>query len=205
VELPLLAGCQHTSDENLGGYIPVKDDEMRTNVPGILVAGDGSGVAGSGPAVQEGRLAGITAARELGHISAAEAERRAAPVRKRLATLEKFRAALNSTYSVGRGIYELWTPETIVCRCEEVTAGEIIDNILAGSADPNTVKNLTRAGMGQCQGRNCARTVASLVARQAGRTVSEVPMFTPRPPAKPVPIMLVAEEMPEEEPVAEVG
>ena len=86
------------------------------------------------------------------------------------------------------GIYELCTRDTVVCRCEEVTAGEILDNILAGSADPNSVKNLTRAGMGQCQGRNCARQVASLVARQAGRAVWEVPTFTPRPPAKPIPI-----------------
>ena len=94
---------------------------------------------------------------------------------------------------------------TVVCRCEEVTAGEILDNILEGSADPNAVRNLTRAGMGQCQGRNCARQVASLVAGRAGLRLAELPTYTPRAPAKPVPIHFIAEERPEEEPVAEVG
>jgi len=205
VELGLLCGCQHTYDEGLGGHVPVRDEAMRSTVPGVLIAGDGSGVAGSAVAIEEGRIAGITAALELGHLSEAEASRRAGPARTRLATLERFRAALTSAYPVGPGIYELCTPETVVCRCEEVTAAEITANILPGSADPNSVKNLTRAGMGQCQGRNCSRQVASLVARTAGKSIPEVPMFTPRPPAKLVPIALVAEERPEEEPVAEVG
>jgi D-hydroxyproline dehydrogenase subunit alpha len=59
--------------------------------------------------------------------------------------------------------------------------------------------------MGNCQGRNCQRQVMALVAHHAGKRVDQVPMFTPRPPVKPVPIGLVAEEKPEEAPVAEVG
>jgi NADPH-dependent 2,4-dienoyl-CoA reductase/sulfur reductase-like enzyme len=178
---------------------------VRTSVPAILAAGDGAGVAGSAVAVDEGRLAGILAAQDLGRLSAAEAARRAAPVRARLRRLARFRAALEALYPVGAGVYELWKPETVVCRCEEVTAREIVDSILAESADPNAVKNITRAGMGQCQGRNCARQVASIVARHAGRTISEVPIFTPRPPARPVPIHAIAQEQAEEEPLAEVG
>lgn len=205
VELSMLCGCKHTFDEDLGGHVPVRDESMRSSVDGILIAGDGAGVAGSIAAVQEGRIAGLTAALELGRLGEAEAARRSAPARRRLATVERFRSALAEIYKVGPGIYDLWTPDTVVCRCEEVTAGEIMDNILGGSADPSSVKSLTRAGMGQCQGRNCARQVASLVARQAGRDLAELPTFTPRAPVKAVPIALIAEERPEEEPVAEVG
>jgi D-hydroxyproline dehydrogenase subunit alpha len=205
VELSRLTGAEHVYDENLGGYIPVRDEWMRTTVPGVLAAGDGTGVAGSLVAIEEGRLAGITAALELGKLSRSEAERRGAPVRRRLNRLERFRSALNSTYPVGAGAYELAQPDTIVCRCEEVTVQEILDSIVAESSDPNSVKSVTRAGMGNCQGRNCQRQVMALVAHHAGKRVDQVPMFTPRPPVKPVPIGLVAEEKPEEAPVAEVG
>ena len=205
VELSRLCGCEHVYDENLGGHIPVRDEWMRTTVSGVLAAGDGTGVAGSLVAIEEGTLAGIAAAMELEKIGRVEAERRAAPIRRRLAVLERFRHALNQTYAVGGGVYALATPDTLVCRCEEVTVAEILDSIVAESSDPNSVKSVTRAGMGNCQGRNCQRHIAALVAHRAGKSVEQVPMFTARPPVKPVPIGLVAEERPEEEPVAEVG
>ncbi len=205
VELSRLCGCEHAYDENLGGYIPIRDEWMRTTVKGVLAAGDGTGVAGSLVAVEEGTLAGVAAAMDLGKIGPVDAERQAAGVRRRLASLERFRAALNRTYAVGAGVYSLATPDTIVCRCEEVTVQEIYDGIIAESADPNSVKSITRAGMGNCQGRNCQRQIAALVAGRAGRSVEQVPMFTARPPVKPVPIGLIAEERPDDEPAAEAG
>ena len=205
VELSRLCGCEHQYDENLGGFVPVRDADMRSTVPDVLVAGDGGGVAGSVVAIDEGRLAGITAARDSGAITAADADIRARPIRKRLRQTQRLRDALNSTYSVGAGIYGLCEPDTIVCRCEEVTAGQITGSVLAGSADPNSVKNVTRSGMGLCQGRNCARQVASLVAVKADRNIADVAMFTPRAPVKPIPIGLIAEERPEEARKADVG
>ena len=205
VELSRLCGCEHTYDEDLGGYIPVRDEWMRTTVSGVLAAGDGTGVAGSLVAIEEGTLAGIAAAMDLEKISKVDAERKAAPVRRRLALLERFRTALNRTYAVGPGVYSLATPDTIVCRCEEVTVQEIFDGIIAESSDPNSVKSITRAGMGNCQGRNCQRHIAAMVAGRAGLSVEQVPMFTPRPPVKPVPIGLIAEERPDDEPAAEAG
>jgi D-hydroxyproline dehydrogenase subunit alpha len=205
VELSRLCDCEHTYDENLGGYVPVRDADLRSTVPGILIAGDGAGVGGSVVATAEGRLAGVTAARDAGVIGAAEAERRARPLRRTLKRVERLRSALTSTYPVGAGIYRLHQPDTIVCRCEEVTAAEITGSVLAGSADPNSVKNVTRTGMGLCQGRNCARQVASLVAAAANRSIDDVPNFSPRAPVKPIPIGLVAEERPEEARKADVG
>jgi NADPH-dependent 2,4-dienoyl-CoA reductase/sulfur reductase-like enzyme len=205
VELSRLCGCEHAYDENLGGYVPVRDADLRSSVPGVLVAGDCAGVAGSAVAVAEGRLAAITAALDCGALRPGQAAALGRPVRARLRRLQRLRSALNATYAVGPGIYDLCHPSTVVCRCEEVTAAEVLDNVIAGSADPNSVKNVTRVGMGQCQGRNCARQVASLVAGRAGRRIEDVPGFSPRPPVKPVPIGLVAEERPEEARKAEVG
>jgi endonuclease YncB( thermonuclease family) len=142
---------------------------MRSTVAGILVAGDCSGIGGSAIALEQGRLAGLAAAVDLGRLTPADAHGRAAPVRRRLRALERFRAALTRLYPVGSGVHELWTRDTIVCRCEEVTAGEILDAVAQGHTDPNAVKALTRAGMGHCQGRNCARQVVGLVAGVTGR------------------------------------
>lgn len=205
VELSRLCGCAHVYEENLGGHVPVRDADMRSSVPGILIAGDGAGVAGSAMALSEGRIAGLTAALDGGALSPEEYARRGSSVRRRLARVRRFRRALEDIYDVRAGIYDLWANDTIICRCEEVTAGELLSSLLAGSADPNSVKNVTRVGMGQCQGRNCARQVASIIAGQAKLKVEDVPMFSPRPPVKPVPIELFSEERPEEERKAEVG
>ena len=53
---------------------------------------------------------------------------------------------------------DLATADTVLCRCEEVTRGELSDAIAAAAplADANVVKGMTRAGMGLCQGRMCA-------------------------------------------------
>ena len=57
-ELTRLLGCEHRYETGLGGWVPVRDEWMRTSLPGILLAGDGGGVAGSPTAIVEGRLAG---------------------------------------------------------------------------------------------------------------------------------------------------
>ena len=160
VELPLLAGCRMGYDENMGGPLVLVDEWMRTTAPGVSAAGDGTGVAGSFVAVDEGRLAAIGAALDLGALAPHPAERLAAPVRARLRRKQAFRQALRPMHAVGAGIYELALPDTVVCRCEEV-ARAALDRAVDGSSDINVVKSLTRAGMGLCQGRNCQRQIAA--------------------------------------------
>jgi len=87
----------------------------------------------------------------------------------------------------------LTTPETVVCRCEEVTLARIEEE-LAATEDPNAVKNYTRAGMGLFQGRNCQRQVAAVLARRHGLAVSEVLSTTARPPARPVSLKVLADD-----------
>ena len=101
VELAELAGCAHAYDEDQGGYVPRRHAVVRTSVPHVLVAGDGAGVDGAAIAILEGR-AGIEAAADLGRIDRAEAGRRLAAPRARLAALRRFRAALAANYAVDR-------------------------------------------------------------------------------------------------------
>ncbi len=192
-ELLRLAGCGFGYDEDLGGAVVQRDGWCRTTVPGVLAAGDVAGVRGALAAVDQGRLAALGAAADLGAITAGAAARLAAPIRTRLARKERFRAALRPLYAVGPGIYELVTAPTVVCRCEEVTRRQL-DHAISATSDVNVVKSYTRAGMGLCQGRNCRRQVAALVAAATGVPVAEVPVPTPRPPARPVSLAALADD-----------
>jgi D-hydroxyproline dehydrogenase subunit alpha len=192
VELLRLAGCALRYDEDLGGPVAVLDEWLRTSVEGISAAGDGTGVAGSYNAVAGGRVAAIGAALDLEALTPAEAAERAAPARAVLGHKEAFRRALSRMHRVGPGIYELADPDTVVCRCEEVTRATL-DAAVEATADITVVKGYTRAGMGMCQARNCQRQIAAMIARRHGRALDSVPFATPRPPVRPVPIGAVAD------------
>ena len=73
--------------------------------------------------------------------------------------------------------------------------GEALLAVREGATHVNEVKAWTRAGMGRCQGRMCGPALAHLVARETGRPVTESGVFTPRPPAKPVPLGALAHEI----------
>ena len=168
------------------------DDWQRTTAPGVLAAGDGTGVEGAYVAADEGRLAAVGAALDLGRLTPEEAARRAAPARARLARRRAFQRALRPMHRVGVGIHELSTPETVVCRCEVVTRGEI-DEAVRASDDLGVVKGLTRAGMGLCQGRNCQRHVAARVSAVHGVPIGDVPLTHAALPARPVALGALAD------------
>jgi hydrogen cyanide synthase HcnB len=188
VELAELAGCATEYVHRLGGWVPVRDATMQTSVAGVFAAGDGAGVAGSIVAVEEGRIAGITVAEQAGLLDAGEADRRRRPARLRRSALEPVREALDAVSYVRPGLYDLATDATLMCRCEEVTRGEVRDAVAQGARDLQAVKLLTRLGMGACQGRNCAPSTAALLCgspADAGR-------INPRPPVKPVTLATLA-------------
>ena len=183
VELLRAAGCVFRYDEDLGGPVVAVDEWQRTSVPGVLAAGDGTGVAGSYAAEDQGRLAAIGLAGD---------EAQAAPVRKRLARKRAFAQALHRMHRVGPGIYELATGDTVVCRCEEVTLAEL-ERAIDATDDVNVVKGFTRASMGLCQGRNCQRQIAASIARRHGHALGDVAVATPRSPVRPVALGAIAD------------
>jgi len=98
---------------------------------------------------------------------------------------------MDTIYPIDAGLYSNITDDTIVCRCEGVTAGEIREAIREGTADPNDIKKRTRAGMGYCQGMNCIPTIAMMLSREFGMEAEAVKILTPRPPGRPVPLNLL--------------
>jgi len=192
VELTRLAQCEHRYDPLLGGWIPVRGENMETTVPNIYAAGDCAGVAGSFVAVEEGRIAGLAAAQALGHLSVEECKRHMEPSRKRLAGLKRLRRALDEISMPRPGLYNLAKDDTIVCRCEEITLGEIKEALAEGLTDMNEVKRMTRMGMGHCQGRMCGPAVQEIIAREMGLSPMDIGYLNPRPPVRPVPMTAVA-------------
>lgn len=77
----------------------------------------------------------------------------------------------------------------IICRCEEVTKGEIRQAIKAGALTPQAVKRFTRAGMGLCQGRTCRRLIAQIIAQETGQPMAEILPSTYRPPTRPLTVV----------------
>ncbi|MFF4896730.1 NAD(P)/FAD-dependent oxidoreductase [Streptomyces sp. NPDC001068] len=159
------------------------DDEQRTDVPGVWAAGETTGIGGAALSLAEGRVAGRSAAARL---RGAEPDPRAwaAAARSRTRSREFF-AVLDTVCVPPARWAEQVTDDTVVCRCEEVTGGAIREAVAElGAGDARTVKLLTRAGMGWCQGRVCGPAVAGL----AGCELDATRM----PFARPVPLGVLA-------------
>ncbi|MGH6953668.1 MAG: FAD-dependent oxidoreductase [Alphaproteobacteria bacterium] len=184
IEILRLLECELRWDRLRGGWLPVRSAEFETSRKGVLAVGDGAAIGGVEMALLEGRLAGLIAAERLGRLGAGAARHLARPLRQRLLRLERFRRALERLYAPPASYLDLLTPETIVCRCEEVTAGELSARQGDGYTSALALKGTTRLGMGRCQGRNCLATLAALVGRASGQAPEDVPMPRARPPAR---------------------
>jgi NADPH-dependent 2,4-dienoyl-CoA reductase/sulfur reductase-like enzyme len=190
LELPLQVGCATRLDPGASLVVTV-DERQATSVPGVWAAGEATGIGGADLATVEGRIAGQAAAASLG---AAVPDDR--PLRRRRARLRAFASALHRVYPVPEVLLDLCTDRTLVCRCEEVSAGTIRETVRElGATDPRTVKLLARPGMGWCQGRVCGFATACLTARQAGRplTARDLHAFAERPIAAPIALADLAE------------
>jgi NAD(P)H-nitrite reductase large subunit len=182
VELTRLLGCRHRWDARRGGLVPERSADLETTVPGVFAVGDGAGIGGAEVALAEGRLAAWCAASRLGRDRPARDEPR---LRAAVMRLHRVRDAIATLWTPPTSFLELLTPDTIVCRCEEVRLRDL-DAAIEDGLEP--LKAGTRVTMGRCQGRNCVSTVCALVARARGVSQAEIEPPRARPPARPIPL-----------------
>jgi hydrogen cyanide synthase HcnB len=186
IELSVVAGCRHVYEPQFESWVPVRDPLMRTTRPGVFSVGDCAGIGGALMALDEGRLAGITAAEQAGMLDPETAfEKREGPL-QRLKSLAALRQSLDEVSKVRLGLNALITPDTTVCRCEEVCRQEVDNAIAQGAQDLQAVKLLSRIGMGSCQGRQCRPSMAMYLSQTLERTPEQVGLINPRTPVKPV-------------------
>lgn len=186
-------GCELLWDPHGQAWFVKHDAGMATSVPGVYAAGEITGIAGSAVAMDEGRIAGISAAEFLKKIGLVEAEQLRRPSAVRRAHLMRFAAALNECFGPRPGLWEGMEDATTVCRCEEVTASDVRACVRAGCATMKGIKDWTRGGMGPCQGRVCRSLIAQLVAQESSTNPASVQRPRIRPPFKPVPFDAMAQ------------
>jgi D-hydroxyproline dehydrogenase subunit alpha len=156
-ELGSLLGC------NLRGDFVAVDEQQQTSVANVYCAGEPTGIAGLDAALLQGEIAGLACSRQ-----------KTGPLRARNAAEQRFAARLEIAFRLRPELRLLPSPETIVCRCEDVTYGD-----LASRAGWTDAKLQTRCGMGPCQGRICGPATQTLF----GWTPKSI-----RPPLFPVPV-----------------
>ena len=183
VNLAMSVGIEHRWDDVQLCWAPVLDGDFATSIDGIAIAGDGAGIAGAGAARERGRIAAFAAVRALRPDAVHAGEEVAS--RHALAREERGRRFLDLLY---RPAAQFRQPagDTIVCRCEEVTARQIVDTVALGCSGPNQMKSFLRSGMGPCQGRLCGLTVTELMAQARGVSPQEIGYYRLRPPVKPI-------------------
>ncbi len=184
-ELSCQAGCEHRYRADQAAIVPVRDEWLQTTRAGLFAAGDCAGVCGKDVAMLEGRLAAMGAARHLGRPVPAA---RILAVKRELVKQRRFAAVLDDLFPSSPGLADLLTEDTVICRCEEITVGEVRSIIAEGATTMTAVRRLTRAGMGRCQGRMCASSITRLVAEERGCPVEAVRQATGRAPIVPVPL-----------------
>ncbi|TWA83081.1 glycine/D-amino acid oxidase-like deaminating enzyme [Azospirillum brasilense] len=195
-EIARALGCAHRLVDRHLGYLATETaEDGATSLPGVFAVGDGVDLGGSKVAQARGTLAGIVAAAQLGFVDTDPEQGRRA--RTDLRRAEGFQAALWSIYQAPPPRLDAVPDEAMLCRCEEVTFGQVRAEIAAGHDSLAALKRNTRLGMGRCQGRYCAATAALLLEQATGRRRAAEQYLAPRLPAKPTPAGAFAFEKPE--------
>ena len=190
-QLSRLMRVDHRWDTPQQAWQVVVDTYGQTSLPGLRMAGDGTAIAGAAAAHSTGALAALGAAHTLGRIDAHTLRRETAPHQRTLAGEQRIRPFLDALYQPPADIL-LPADDTIVCRCEEVTAGRVREMARLGCQGPNQTKFFSRCGMGPCQGRLCGIPVTQLLADELKRSPGEVGAYRIRAPLKPVPLSAIA-------------
>ena len=191
LELARQLGVRERSHPAYPGSWVATGADMATSVPGLYVAGELAGVAGAKAAELEGELAGHAAASYLGLIDGRPRAQREVTTR-RLAREREFAARLARLYPVGNGWLSWLDEGTLFCRCEEVPWSVVRATLHGGARTLRDVRNLSRCGMGYCQGRTCGPALELALSALAPDRLGQGGDFHKRPVAVPVPLGVVA-------------
>lgn len=187
-QLADLAGCQFVFEPQSRQWLPHIDADGRSSVAGIYLAGDGARILGADGAEAAGRLAALAALTDLGVDDGARRyANEAARLRRTLEKMDRFRAGLVAAFPWPHEHAATLPDDTIVCRCECITAGELRACVhKKGSREVNRAKAFSRVGMGRCQGRFCGHAGAEILAAAAGVPVEAVGRLRTQAPVKPL-------------------
>lgn len=186
-QLADLAGCQFRFDTLTRQWVPETDKFGRTSCNGIYLAGDGCRVTGADGSEMAGRLAAHAALEDLGLPALDPLD--VSVYQRSMARISRFADGLNTAFPWPSHLAGALPNDTVVCRCETITAGALRAGIeLGGDPEVNRVKAFSRVGMGRCQGRYCGHAAAEIIAEAAGVDVRDVGRIRGQAPVKPLQI-----------------
>ena len=176
---------EHVWDQRQHCFKPNVNGWQQTSINQVYITGDGAGIAGAGAAELTGKIAALHAVASVQDRSIQERDAQASKLRKALQHELAIRPFLDIAYPVPEKILRP-SDEVIICRCEEITAGDIRRYTQLGCIGPNQTKAFGRCGMGPCQGRYCGLNVTELLARENTMHHNEVGYYRIRQPLKPI-------------------
>lgn len=186
-QLADLARCEFRFDAETRQWLPRVDEAGRSSVRGVYVAGDGGRILGAKAAEICGRLAAQAVLEDLQLTASPPAP----GLRAQLAKLQRFASGLAQAFPWPWQQAGRLSDDTIVCRCESITAGELRRVVReAGACEANRAKAFSRVGMGRCQGRYCGHAAAEIIAQAANVPLESVGRLRGQAPVKPLPIAL---------------
>ncbi|CAO3363431.1 FAD-dependent oxidoreductase [Azospirillum palustre] len=193
-QLADLAGCRFAYDATWAQWLP-STDRMGRAGDGVYLAGDGLRLLGADGAEVAGRLAAAACLSDLGLSDPGLPVPDIAADLKRLARLERFARGIARAFPWPVDRVRAVPDDTVLCRCEGITAGSVRETAAYGGAEANRVKSLGRAGMGRCQGRYCQLAAADLIAASGGLAhAGEVGRLRAQAPVRPAPVRALLEE-----------
>ncbi|ROM69413.1 FAD/NAD(P)-binding oxidoreductase [Pseudomonas brassicacearum] len=189
-QLADLLGCEFSWSALNRAWLPLRDHAGRSSVPGVYLAGDGAGIMGADAAEMAGERAALAVLEDIGYLIDPQ---RCTELEQSLERIGHFRQGLERAFAFPEGWAADAADNLMICRCEEVSVGDIRQVVGEGHWEINRVKAHCRVGMGRCQGRMCGAAAAEIIARESGRPVASVGRLRAQAPIKPVPFGLEVE------------
>ncbi|MDB5817163.1 MAG: FAD/NAD(P)-binding oxidoreductase, partial [Rhizobacter sp.] len=185
-QLADLLGCRFAFAPLQRAHLPERDATGRSSVAGVYLAGDGAGIMGADAAEWAGERAALALLADTG---VTVDETRARELENKLERLKPFRRALERAFPFPTDWAARASDDLVVCRCENITAGELrTASRTTGADELNRLKALTRVGMGRCQGRMCGVAAAEILAHASGKPIEMVGRLRGQAPIKPIPL-----------------
>ncbi|WP_415768141.1 NAD(P)/FAD-dependent oxidoreductase [Pseudomonas sp. LB3P38] len=189
-QLADLLGCEFTWNPLNRAWLPQRDSAGRSSVAEVYLAGDGAGIMGADAAEMAGERAALALLEDIGYLIPPQ---RGAHLEQALGRIDTFRQGLERAFIFPENWAADAPNDVMICRCEEVRAGDIRQVVREGHWEINRVKAHCRVGMGRCQGRMCGAAAAEIIACESQRGVSDIGRLRAQAPIKPLPFGLEVE------------
>jgi len=194
-QLADILGCRFAFDDLQRAWLPECDGAGRASVGGVYLAGDGAGILGADAAEWAGERAALALLEDRRLVLDVDDRARAALLEEKLARQRRLRVGLERAFPLPSDWAAQAPDELVICRCEEVTAGDLRATVRdSGATEINRLKALSRVGMGRCQGRMCSAGATEILAHSAGQPIEQSGRLRAQAPVKPIPFALADAE-----------